>query len=123
MILLENFLPALFLFKLQQQVGDPPDLPKVGVLHFPYGPRVRVGGSNFRGAFVGRRPLHRLLQDGLSLRLASLHMPLQDMFQKVARPLPRLPFRRGDTGISLITLFFDSIGILVAFLWLAGIRR
>jgi len=24
MILLENFLPALFVFKLQQQVGDPP---------------------------------------------------------------------------------------------------
>ena len=52
MILLENFLPALFVFKLQEQVGDPPDFSKAGILRSPHDECVGVGGSDFRSAFV-----------------------------------------------------------------------
>ena len=39
-------------FNLQQQVGDPPDFPKVGILHSPHEPRVGMGGRDFRGALT-----------------------------------------------------------------------
>jgi len=115
--------PTLIAFQLQEQVGDPPDFPKARILRFPHDECVGVGGSDFRSAFVRRRTIDRLLQENFALRLTSLHLPCEDIFQKLARPFPRLPFRWGDVGISLILHRFESVGILLAFLWLAGIRR
>ena len=69
----------------QQKSGEPPNFPKVGILHSPHHAGVGVGGSDFRGAFVRRRTLQRLLQEGLALRLATLHLPRQDVLQKLAR--------------------------------------
>src|ERR1035441_6793507 len=71
-----------------------------------------MGGRDFRGAFVGRRTRQGLLQGRLALSLAKLHLPLEDILQKLPRPLTRLPFRR-----------FGSGSILLAFLWWAGIRH
>ena len=53
------FLPGLA-FHLQQQVGDPPDFPKVVILHSPHERRVGMGGRDFRRALVGRRTLQGL---------------------------------------------------------------
>ena len=82
-------------FNLQKQVGDPPDLAKAGFFHPLHQRRVGVGERDFRGAFKGRRTRQGLLQDGLTLRLADLHLPPEDILQKLARPLAGLPFRRG----------------------------
>lgn len=53
-----GYLLAGLAVNLQQQVGDPPEFPKVGVLHSPHEPRVGMGGRDSRvlAARIRARP-------------------------------------------------------------------
>src|SRR5208283_3700433 len=92
-----------------------------GFFHSLHQRRFRVGKRDFRGAFIGRRTRKGLLQDGLTLRLAQLPLPHEDILQKLARSLPRLLFRR--KGGRLLFLRLGRAGFLSAFKWAASILR
>ena len=112
---------ALLAFNLEQQVGESPDFPHVGILHSAHQQSIGMGGSDFRGEFEGRGTRQRLLQQGLALRLASLRLPGEDIPQELASPLPCLPVLGRNLGVPVIlfrilTLFTlgRSIGFYLA---------
>ena len=91
-------------FNFQKQVDESADLPHVGNLRSAHQQGIGVAGSDFRGEVVRRGACQRLLQEYLALRLTSLRLPAQDVPQKLAGALPRLPILLCNLGVAIIGL-------------------